>query len=229
MKLWQKNMVSLAEVEAFTVGKDRDFDLLLAPFDVLGNMAHARMLAEVGLLTQPEALALHTELKHIYEKIQHPPGAGEADSFRIQDGVEDIHSQIELLLTEKLGDTGKKIHAARSRNDQILLDIKLFLRTEIEKTPPGICCRLWIFLSDQPGTYHRIARIFGSELQCGLCTNGTRESRKDCCRCACQCCRFPFQACNGCHPVFKPEFWIYQFPARTDNRQQHHAPQKKSG
>ena len=131
-------MVSLAEVEAFTVGKDRDFDLLLAPFDVLGNMAHARMLAEVGLLTQPEAMALHTELKHIYEKIQHPPGAGEADSFRIQDGVEDIHSQIELLLTEKLGDTGKKIHAARSRNDQILLDIKLFLRTEIEKTTVSV-------------------------------------------------------------------------------------------
>jgi argininosuccinate lyase len=127
MKLWQKNIESLKEVEQFTVGKDREFDLLLAPFDVLGNIAHANMLASVGLLTDDEANALAKELKAIYKNIQH-------STFKIQSDVEDVHSQIEFLLTEKLGDIGKKIHSARSRNDQVLVDVKLFLRSEIEKT-----------------------------------------------------------------------------------------------
>ena len=127
MKLWQKNIESLKEVEQFTVGKDREFDLLLAPFDVLGNIAHAKMLATVGLLTKEEAEKLVKELKEIYKNIQH-------STFNIQHDVEDVHSQIEFLLTEKLGDVGKKIHSARSRNDQVLVDIKLFLRSEIEKT-----------------------------------------------------------------------------------------------
>jgi argininosuccinate lyase len=127
MKLWQKNIESLKEVEQFTVGKDREFDLLLAPFDVLGNIAHAKMLATVGLLTKEEAEKLVEELKEIYKNIQH-------STFNIQHDVEDVHSQIEFLLTEKLGDVGKKIHSARSRNDQVLVDIKLFLRSEIEKT-----------------------------------------------------------------------------------------------
>ena len=126
MKLWQKNIASLEEVEKFTVGNDREFDLQLAPFDVLGNIAHAKMLATVGLLTNEEADSLVNELKNIYASIH--------DSrFTIHEESEDIHSQIEFLLTEKLGDIGKKIHSARSRNDQVLVDIKLFLRSEIEQ------------------------------------------------------------------------------------------------
>jgi argininosuccinate lyase len=126
MKLWQKNKTALQEVEQFTVGKDRELDLLLAPYDVLGSLAHTRMLASVGLLTEQECKVLQEELKNIYLQTQHP-------DFRLEDGVEDIHSQVELLLTRRLGDAGKKIHSARSRNDQVLLDIKLFLRAEIEK------------------------------------------------------------------------------------------------
>jgi len=126
MKLWQKNIESLKEVEKFTVGNDREFDLQLAPFDVLGSIAHTRMLAEVGLLRKEEADQLVKELKNIYASIH--------DSrFTIHDDVEDIHSQVELLLTQKLGDIGKKIHSARSRNDQVLVDIKLFLRNEMEE------------------------------------------------------------------------------------------------
>jgi argininosuccinate lyase len=126
MKLWQKNTASLKEVEKFTVGNDRAFDLLLAPFDALGNIAHAKMLATVGLLTNEEADALVKELKNIYASIR-------ASRFTIHHNIEDVHSQIEFLLTEKLGDAGKKIHSARSRNDQVLVDIKLFLRSEIEQ------------------------------------------------------------------------------------------------
>ena len=124
MKLWQKNTTLSEAVEVFTVGKDKEFDLLLAPYDVLGNIAHAKMLATVGLLTEEEASALVKELQCIYTKAI----SGE---LVIQDHVEDIHSQVELLLTAALGDTGKKIHSARSRNDQVLVDIKLFLRAEI--------------------------------------------------------------------------------------------------
>lgn len=134
MKLWQKEISSTLnnkgkEVETFTVGKDREFDLMLAPFDVLGNIAHAKMLATVGLLTDEEAELLVNELISIYTTTQpthHSP-------FTIHSNIEDVHSQIEFLLTQKLGDIGKKIHAARSRNDQVLVDIKLFLRNEIEE------------------------------------------------------------------------------------------------
>ncbi len=126
MKLWQKDKTSLQEVEKFTVGKDREMDLVLAPFDVLGNIAHAKMLATVGLLTKIEAGELVAELKSIYKKI-------EAGDFVMDEGVEDIHSQVEFLLTQKLGDVGKKIHSARSRNDQVLVDLKLYLRNEIEQ------------------------------------------------------------------------------------------------
>lgn len=124
MKLWQKNTDVNKSVENFTVGKDREFDLMLAPFDVLGNMAHAKMLATIRLLTQQEADELCRELSLIYKNI-------EQGKFSIADDIEDVHSQVEFLLTEKLGDTGKKIHAARSRNDQVLVDIKLFLRHEL--------------------------------------------------------------------------------------------------
>ena len=126
MKLWQKNTTVSSAVEKFTVGKDKEFDLMLAPFDVLGNIAHAKMLASVGLLTADEAAALVIELQSIY-------ALAIAGNLTIADSIEDIHSQIEFLLTKALGDTGKKIHSARSRNDQVLVDIKLFLRSEIEE------------------------------------------------------------------------------------------------
>src|SRR6187551_1587062 len=126
MKLWQKDKASLKEVETFTVGKDREMDMYLAGFDVLGSLAHTEMLESVGLLTKDELSQLQVELKKIYKQIQ----KGE---FKLQDDVEDIHSQIELLLTQELGDIGKKIHSARSRNDQVLVDVKLFLRNELEE------------------------------------------------------------------------------------------------
>src|SRR6218665_799557 len=126
MKLWQKNTASLKEVETFTVGKDREMDLYLAPFDVQGSLAHIEMLESVNLLTRDELTSLQAELKRIYNLI-------EKGDFKLQDDVEDIHSQVELLLTQALGDTGKKIHSARSRNDRVLVDVKLFLRSELEQ------------------------------------------------------------------------------------------------
>ncbi|MCX8489879.1 MAG: argininosuccinate lyase [Cyclobacteriaceae bacterium] len=125
MKLWQKNSDTLKEVNQFTVGKDREMDSYLASFDVLGSLAHIQMLQSIQLLTKDELIILSNELKNIYEQIA-------KGNFKIDEGVEDIHSQIELLLTKKLGDIGKKIHSGRSRNDQVLLDIKLFLRHEIQ-------------------------------------------------------------------------------------------------
>jgi argininosuccinate lyase len=108
LKLWQKDTTATAqEIDCFTVGRDREMDLYLAPFDVLGNMAHARMLQTIGLLSNDELGRLYDELKIIYQQIQR----GE---FVIEDGVEDVHSQVEFLLTERLGEVGKKIHAGRS-------------------------------------------------------------------------------------------------------------------
>ncbi len=126
MKLWQKDIQSLKSVEKFTVGNDRELDIYLAPFDVLGSLAHIKMLGSIGLLSSDELARLEVELKNIYQLIQ-------KGNFKLDDGVEDIHSQVELMLTQKLGDVGKKIHSARSRNDQVLVDLKLFLRSEIEK------------------------------------------------------------------------------------------------
>jgi argininosuccinate lyase len=124
MKLWQKEKSALEEVEKFTVGNDKEMDLYLAKYDVLGSLAHIQMLQTINLLTSNELITLQAELKNIYKQI-------ETGDFKLHDGVEDIHSQVELLLTQKLGDTGKKIHSARSRNDQVLVDIKLFLRSQI--------------------------------------------------------------------------------------------------
>ncbi|MFN6246092.1 MAG: argininosuccinate lyase [Chitinophagaceae bacterium] len=123
-KLWQKNSHVAASVESFTIGNDQAMDLYLAQYDVLGSIAHATMLSEVGLLTTDEQLQIKNTLIKIYERI-------EAGQFKLDAGVEDIHSQVEILLTQELGDIGKKIHSARSRNDQVLVDLKLFLRAEI--------------------------------------------------------------------------------------------------
>jgi len=127
MKLWQKEIPLSKAAEAFTVGNDRELDLQLASFDVMGSLAHTRMLESVGLITKEELAFLQVELKKIYAAIQ----SGE---FKMDEGIEDIHSQVEYLLTQRLGDAGKKIHSARSRNDQVLTDIKLFFRADIEKT-----------------------------------------------------------------------------------------------
>ena len=123
-KLWQKNSNTSALVEKFTIGNDQAMDTYLAAYDVLGSIAHTTMLSEVGLLTAVEQTQLKKALIEIYQKIQ----AGE---FKLDPGVEDIQSQVEMMLTESLGDVGKKIHSARSRNDQVLVDIKLFLRAEL--------------------------------------------------------------------------------------------------
>ncbi len=126
MKLWEKGIQTDRLIEQFTVGKDRDLDLLLARYDVIGSLAHVVMLRSIGLLNEDELSALRTGLLEIYSSIEN-------GDFTISDKVEDVHSQVELLLTQKLGDTGKKIHTARSRNDQVLLDIKLFIREEINQ------------------------------------------------------------------------------------------------
>ncbi len=145
MKLWQKNTNVSSAVERFTVGNDREMDLQLAPFDVLGSIAHVMMLAEVGLLTKSEADLLVQELRIIYKQIHD-------SQFTIHESIEDIHSQVEFLLTQKLGDIGKKIHSARSRNDQVLVDIKMFLRHEIQSLVEEIQT-LFVVLQEQSEKY----------------------------------------------------------------------------
>ena len=120
-KLWEKDFQMTDEIERFTVGRDREMDLYLAPFDVLGSMAHITMLQSIGLLTDDELRQLLQELKNIYALCQQ-------GAFTIEEGVEDVHSQVELMLTRRLGDMGKKIHSGRSRNDQVLVDLRLFIR-----------------------------------------------------------------------------------------------------
>ena len=123
-KIWKKTTDVDKRVDQFTVGKDRELDIFLASYDVLGSMAHIRMLASVGLLGQDELQLLLKELKSIYHEV-------ETGNFSIEESAEDIHSQVELLLTRRLGDIGKKIHSGRSRNDQVLLDLKLYAREEL--------------------------------------------------------------------------------------------------
>ncbi|MBQ2225111.1 MAG: argininosuccinate lyase [Prevotella sp.] len=125
-KLWEKNFEVNKEIERFTVGKDREMDLYLAKYDVLGSMAHITMLESIGLLEKEELNKLLAELKNIY-------AICERGEFKIDDDVEDVHSQVELMLTQKLGDMGKKIHSGRSRNDQVLVDLKLFTRHELKE------------------------------------------------------------------------------------------------
>ena len=123
-KLWQKEYELDARIEAFTVGQDRELDLLLAPYDIAGSLAHGKMLSEVGLLPPDEYEQMAAVLRELYVQ-------AEAGEFRIEAGVEDVHSQVELLLTSALGDIGKKIHSGRSRNDQVLVDLRLYFRAEL--------------------------------------------------------------------------------------------------
>lgn len=124
MKLWQKNTDANQAVDKFTVGRDREMDIYLAEADVLGSLAHTRMLNSIGLLDDKDLEAVQRELKNIHAEIV-------AGRFKIEDGVEDVHSQVEFMLTERIGDAGKKIHSGRSRNDQVLVDLRIFLRRQI--------------------------------------------------------------------------------------------------
>jgi argininosuccinate lyase len=127
MKLWQKEGTEVnKEIERFTVGRDRELDVLLAKHDVTGTLAHITMLESIGLLEKEELPVLIKELRNIYQEII-------GGNFVIEDGIEDVHSQVELLLTRRLGEMGKKIHSGRSRNDQVLLDMKLFIRSELRE------------------------------------------------------------------------------------------------
>jgi len=127
MKLWQKEKTSVSEkIEAFTIGDDAKWDLELAEFDVLGSLAHIKMLTSIGLLEKNELETLSDELKNIYQEVK-------SEDFKIASGIEDIHSQVELMLTDRLGEVGKKIHSGRSRNDQVLVDLKLYMRSQIKE------------------------------------------------------------------------------------------------
>ena len=125
MKLWEKNFEVNREIERFTIGRDRELDLYLAKYDVLGSMAHITMLESIGLIGKDELPQLLAELRKIYKTC-------EDGTFTIEEGIEDVHSEVELLLTRRLGDMGKKIHSGRSRNDQVLVDLKLFTRHELK-------------------------------------------------------------------------------------------------
>lgn len=144
-KLWEKSVTIDHSVETYTVGRDREMDLYLAPFDILGSMAHITMLQSIGLLEKNELDCLLNELREIYKVTQ----KGE---FVIEDGIEDVHSQVELMLTRRLGDIGKKIHSGRSRNDQVLVDLKLFIRSRIEDLTKSIS-QLFNILISQSDKY----------------------------------------------------------------------------
>ncbi len=131
MKLWQKNSSTDKSIEQFTVGLDREMYLRLAPFDILGSLAHIQMLSEVGLLETIDYQSLSSVLKKLYAHAA-------MGNFRIDEGIEDVHSQVEYLLTQELGDMGKRIHSARSRNDQVLVDLKLYFRAEIQAITEGV-------------------------------------------------------------------------------------------
>lgn len=144
-KLWEKSTTVDHDVESYTVGRDREMDLYLAPYDVLGSLAHIKMLESIGLLTRDELDTLTHELRDIYHVI-------EQHGFKIEDDIEDVHSQVELMLTRRLGDTGKKIHSGRSRNDQVLVDLKLFIRSRIEDVTKAMT-RLFNTLLEQSERY----------------------------------------------------------------------------
>ncbi|MBQ1932321.1 MAG: argininosuccinate lyase [Muribaculaceae bacterium] len=147
-KLWEKSVTVDHDVETYTVGRDREMDLYLAPFDILGSMAHITMLESIGLLEKSELETLLNELREIYK-------IAEKGEFVIEEGIEDVHSQVELMLTRRLGDIGKKIHSGRSRNDQVLVDLKLFIRSRIEDLTQAIK-RLFDTLIEQSDRHSKV-------------------------------------------------------------------------
>ena len=159
-KLWEKNVQVNKEIERFTVGRDREMDLYLAKYDVLGSMAHITMLESIGLLTKEELSSLLTELKKIY-------ATAEKGEFIIEEGVEDVHSQVELMLTRTLGDIGKKIHSGRSRNDQVLVDLKLFTRAQLREIAESVE-QLFQVLIRQSETYKEVLMPGYTHLQIAM-------------------------------------------------------------
>ena len=159
-KLWEKSVQVDHDVERFTVGRDREMDLYLAPYDILGSLAHITMLQSIGLLTADELEMLTAELRQIYHETQ-------AGSFIIEEGVEDVHSQVELLLTRRLGDMGKKIHSGRSRNDQVLVDLKLFTRARLHRLVEGVE-HLFTTLIDQSERYKTVLMPGYTHLQVAM-------------------------------------------------------------
>lgn len=159
-KLWEKNVQVDHDVERYTVGRDREMDLYLAAYDVLGSMAHIAMLQSIGLLTADELEALTAELRLIYAE-------AEQGRFVIEEGVEDVHSQVELMLTRRLGDMGKKIHSGRSRNDQVLVDLRLFSRSKIEEVVAAMT-RLFKTLQAQSERYRDVLMPGYTHLQVAM-------------------------------------------------------------
>ena len=159
-KLWTKNVSMTKEIEKFTVGRDREMDLYLAKYDVLGSMAHITMLQSIDLLTADELKVLLKELKAIYQQ-------AEKGELVIEEGVEDVHSQVEMLLTRKLGDIGKKIHSGRSRNDQVLVDLKLFIRDQIKEIA-GLVKNLFDELITQSERYKNVLMPGYTHLQVAM-------------------------------------------------------------
>ena len=159
-KLWEKSVQVNHDVDTYTVGRDREMDLYLAKYDVLGSLAHIRMLESIGLLTADELRALTAGLRAIHAEI-------EAGEFAIEDGIEDVHSQVELMLTRRLGDIGKKIHSGRSRNDQVLVDLRLFIRSEIESIVEHVTM-LFKTLNSQSARYRDVLMPGYTHLQVAM-------------------------------------------------------------
>lgn len=159
-KLWEKGFDTDRFIESFTVGRDREMDMYLAKYDVLGSLAHIEMLNEIGLIADDELPKLTAELKNIYHEV-------ERGEFRIEEGVEDVHSQVEMLLTQRLGDMGKKIHSGRSRNDQVLVDLKLYTRAAIRETV-GNVKELFDVLISQSERYKEILMPGYTHLQIAM-------------------------------------------------------------
>lgn len=159
-KLWQKNTVVDKDIERFTVGRDAEMDMYLAEYDVLGSMAHITMLESIGLIEKDELPVLLAELRAIHAQIK-------AGDFCIEPGVEDVHSQVELQLTRALGDMGKKIHSGRSRNDQVLLDLRLFMRAKIEEVAQSVT-HLFQVLSEQSERYRHVLMPGYTHLQIAM-------------------------------------------------------------
>lgn len=160
MKLWEKSVQVTDEIDKFTVGHDRELDLYLAPYDVLGSMAHVTMLHSIGLIADNEIQPLLSELKNIYKLARE-------GKFVIEDDIEDVHSQVELMLTRKLGDMGKKIHSGRSRNDQVLVDLKLFTREKLREVAEAVK-QLFTELQKQSERYKEVLMPGYTHLQVAM-------------------------------------------------------------
>lgn len=160
MKLWEKSVQVDKDIERYTIGRDREMDLYLAPFDVLGSMAHITMLESIGLLKADELKSLLAEMRNIYRDAV-------AGQFEIEEGIEDVHSEVELLLTRRLGDIGKKIHSGRSRNDQVLVDLKLYMRHELQEITM-LTRQLFDMLIQQSETYKNVLMPGYTHLQVAM-------------------------------------------------------------